>query len=132
MTALLETTVGDTFVEDKLTTARQAITKIVGGRTVTMTPEMAEEVLAVLPKTGNGSWTVQQKMRSTRSKEGYIKTVLHPAQIIGPGDKMVGEFVSLSPRAYRPNGTAGYWYVVQMASAGWIEHDMLPLPEQET
>ena len=43
MTALLETTVGDTFVEDKLTTARQAITKVVGGRTVTMTPEMAEE-----------------------------------------------------------------------------------------
>jgi fatty acid desaturase len=43
MTALIETAVGDTFVEDKLTTARQAITKVVGGRTVTMTPEMAEE-----------------------------------------------------------------------------------------
>jgi fatty acid desaturase len=43
MTALLETTADETFVEDELTTARPAITKIVGGRTVTMTPEMAEE-----------------------------------------------------------------------------------------
>src|SRR3954470_17815391 len=43
MTALLETTADETFVEDELTTARQAITKIVGGRTVAMTPEMAEE-----------------------------------------------------------------------------------------
>jgi NADPH-dependent stearoyl-CoA 9-desaturase len=43
MTALLGTPADETFVEEELTTARQAITKIVGGRTVTMTPEMAEE-----------------------------------------------------------------------------------------
>jgi NADPH-dependent stearoyl-CoA 9-desaturase len=43
MTALLATTADETFVEDELTTTRQAITKIVGDRTVTMTPEMAEE-----------------------------------------------------------------------------------------
>jgi fatty acid desaturase len=43
MTALLGTPADETFVEEEPTTARQAITKIVGGRTVTMTPEMAEE-----------------------------------------------------------------------------------------
>jgi hypothetical protein len=100
--------------------------------TLQLTTEMAEKVTAWLPKTGNGSWTVQQKMRSTRTKEGHITTVLHPAQIIGPGDRVVGELVSLSPKAYRPMGTTGYWYIVQMVDAGWIEHDMVPLPAQET
>jgi hypothetical protein len=100
--------------------------------TLQLTPEMAEKVLAALPETGNGNWVVQQKLLSKRSKEGNITTVLGVAQILGPGDKMVGQFISLAPLTYRPNGTAGYWYIVQMANAGWAEDGMVPLPEQET
>jgi fatty acid desaturase len=43
MTAILEnTTTDDTIVETKTPTAQRAITKTVGGKTVTMTPEQAE------------------------------------------------------------------------------------------
>lgn len=93
--------------------------------TMQLTVEMAEKVLAALPKTGNGSWVVQQKLLSTRTKEGSVSTTLSEPMIIGPGDKPVGYFVSLSPRAYRPLSTAGYWYIVQMHAAGWVEYDMV-------
>lgn len=81
-----------------------------------------EKIASALPETGNGDWTVRQKVYAARSP-GTLRSSVSEVLIIGPGDKVVGQWVRSNPNTYRPHGGVSYWHIRQMEDAGWEETD---------
>jgi hypothetical protein len=86
--------------------------------TAQLTPQQLEKIVDSLPISGNGDWSVRQKITS-RHNADVTATIVTEVLILGPGDKPIGHWVS--PKVYKPTTAVTYWYVRQMRDAGWTE-----------
>lgn len=87
-----------------------------------LTVAQMEKIAETLPRTKNGTWSIKQVVSASVTADG-LQSSISPVRIISPGDHFIGEFVS--PGIYQPNAQTSYWYIRQMAEAGWQEDGLL-------
>jgi hypothetical protein len=78
------------------------------------------QILAdALPEEGNGEWKLKVTVEVVGHGDPYVSRV----NILGPGDKFVGECTGKF--GFRPSSSCSYWYIKQMLDTGWVEGPML-------
>lgn len=83
--------------------------------------DQLEKIAEALPREG-GAWSVKQVVSAHVTTDSVASSV-GPIRIIAPGDHFIGLYVA--PGTYQPNAQTSYWYIRQMANAGWVEDGLL-------
>lgn len=87
-----------------------------------LTVQQLEKIAEALPRTEGATWSVKQVVGAVVTVN-TVASSIGPVRIISPGDHFVGIYID--HMTYRPNAQTSYWYIKQMAEAGWQEDGLL-------